>query len=171
VPSGRREMLRTALLVERQAYLDAHAHVVDQTGKRLVVGNGYAKERQVTTAPDGRGEGASGRRPPGRPALPFGHPACLYAQVPKVTEVLPVLYLRGLSTGDFALRWASSSARGGTVGLYGEPAHRVLAGRARALGRPDLSGLDYVYWWQTGSTSTSAWRRTGCAAWSSSCPP
>ena len=43
------EMLRTALLVERQAYLDTHADVVDQTGKRLVVGNGYAKERQVTT--------------------------------------------------------------------------------------------------------------------------
>ena len=39
----------TALLAERRAYLDAHAELVDQTGKRLVVGNGYAKERQVMT--------------------------------------------------------------------------------------------------------------------------
>jgi hypothetical protein len=36
------KMLRTALLVERQAYLDAHAEVVDQTGKRLV---GRPKDR------------------------------------------------------------------------------------------------------------------------------
>ena len=98
-----REMLRTALLVERQAYLDAHAEVVDQTGKRLVVGNGYAKERQVTTgagmvevkAPrvDDRREGQHYRSV----ILP-----AYMRKSPKVTEVLPVLYLRGLSTGGFA---------------------------------------------------------------------
>ena len=38
-----RQMLATALLAERQAYLDAHAHLVDATGKRLGVANGYAK--------------------------------------------------------------------------------------------------------------------------------
>jgi hypothetical protein len=43
-----RQMLATALLAERQAYLDAHAELVDEVGKRLVVGNGYAKEREVT---------------------------------------------------------------------------------------------------------------------------
>jgi hypothetical protein len=35
-------MLAIALQAERQAYLDAHAHLVDATVKRLVVGNGYA---------------------------------------------------------------------------------------------------------------------------------
>ena len=97
------EMLKVALLVERQAYLDAHAEVVDQTGKRLVVGNGYAKQRQVTTgagmvevkAPrvDDRREGQHYRSV----ILP-----AYMRKSPKVTEVLPVLYLRGLSTGDFA---------------------------------------------------------------------
>ena len=43
------QMLATALLAERRAYLDAHADVVDETGKRLVVGNGYARPRMVTT--------------------------------------------------------------------------------------------------------------------------
>ena len=44
-----KQMLATALLAERQAYLDAHAELVDATGKRLVVANGYAKGRTVTT--------------------------------------------------------------------------------------------------------------------------
>ena len=44
-----RQMLATALLAERRAYLDAHTEIVDQTGKRLVVGNGYAKQREVMT--------------------------------------------------------------------------------------------------------------------------
>ncbi len=35
-----------------------------------------------------------------------------------------------------------------------------------AFNRRDLSQVDYVYLWRTGSTSTSGWRRTGCAAWS-----
>ena len=92
-----------ALLAERQAYLDAHADLVDDTGKRLVVGNGYAKEREVTTgagmvevkAPrvDDRREGQHYRSV----ILP-----AYMRKSPKVTEVLPVLYLRGLSTGDFA---------------------------------------------------------------------
>jgi hypothetical protein len=43
------EMLKVALLAERRAYLDAHADQLDATGKHLVVGNGYARERQVTT--------------------------------------------------------------------------------------------------------------------------
>jgi hypothetical protein len=34
-----RQMLATALLAERRAYLDAHADIVDETGKRMVVGN------------------------------------------------------------------------------------------------------------------------------------
>jgi putative transposase len=98
-----RQVLATALLAERQAYLDAHAHLVDATGKRLVVANGYAKQRTVTTgagqvevkAPrvDDRREGERYRSA----ILP-----AYMRKSPKVTEVLPLLYLRGLSTGDFA---------------------------------------------------------------------
>lgn len=93
-------MLATALLAERRAYLDAHAELVNATGKRLVVGNGYAKERTVTTgagavevkAPrvEDRREGEHFRSA----ILPV-----YMRKSPKVTEVLPLLYLRGLSTG------------------------------------------------------------------------
>lgn len=43
------EMLGMALLAERRAYLEAHATELDATGLRLVVGNGYARAREVTT--------------------------------------------------------------------------------------------------------------------------
>jgi hypothetical protein len=77
-----KQMLATALLAERQAYLDAHADLVDQTGKRLVVGNGYAKPREVMTgAGHGGGKSSPGGRPPTRQAFPLGRPAHLHAQV------------------------------------------------------------------------------------------
>ena len=94
------EMLKVALLAERRAFLEAHAGALDETGKRLVVANGYARERQVTTgtgvvevkAPrvDDRREGEHYRSV----TLP-----AYMRKSPKVTEVLPVLYPRGLSSG------------------------------------------------------------------------
>lgn len=44
-----REMLALALDAERRAYLAAHTGALDATGHRLVVGNGYARERPITT--------------------------------------------------------------------------------------------------------------------------
>ena len=50
MPTGRpKEVLEVALPAARQAHLDAHADQLDETGKGPVVGNGYAKERAVTT--------------------------------------------------------------------------------------------------------------------------
>ncbi len=84
------QMLATALIVERQSYLDAHADVLDAAGHRLVVGNGYLPEREVVTgvgpvkvtAPrvDDRREGQSFSSV----ILPV-----YMRRSPKVTEVLP----------------------------------------------------------------------------------
>lgn len=43
------DLLKVALLAERRAYLNAHADLLDATGRRLVVANGYAKPRRVVT--------------------------------------------------------------------------------------------------------------------------
>ena len=43
------EMLATALMAERRAYLDAHLEELDMTGRRQVVGNGFSAEREVVT--------------------------------------------------------------------------------------------------------------------------
>src|SRR3974390_1046000 len=98
-----RQMLATALWAERHAYLEAHAGVVDATGKRMVVGNGYARPREVMTGA-GMVEVRAPRVDDRREDHRFSS-AILPAYMrrsPKVTEVLPILYLRGLSTGDFA---------------------------------------------------------------------
>ena len=97
------DMLAVSLLAERRAYLEAHADLLDATGKRLVVGNGFARAREVTTGA-GMVEVAAPRVDDRREGERFSS-AILPAYMrksPKVTEVLPILYLRGLSTGDFA---------------------------------------------------------------------
>ena len=70
---------------------------------------------------------------------------------PKVTEVLPVLYLRGLSTGDFAP--ALGEFFGSGAGLSASTVARLTETwqdeRERWAGR-DLSGTDFVYWWADG---------------------
>jgi putative transposase len=50
VREGARRMLAAALEAEVDAYLAAHAAERDEAGRRLVVRNGHARQRQVTTA-------------------------------------------------------------------------------------------------------------------------
>jgi putative transposase len=105
---GARRMIATALEAEVGEYVERHAGERGEDGKRLVVRNGRARERRVTVgsgtvavqAPrvnDKRIDPESGeRRRFSSRILPA------YARrSPKVNDVLPVLYLRGLSTGDF----------------------------------------------------------------------
>jgi putative transposase len=105
---GARRMIAAALRAEADEYLARFAEEIDEDGHRLVVGNGRARERKVTvgsgTVPiraprvnDKRVDEETGERQRfSSKILPA------YARrSPKVTEVLPILYLRGLSTGDF----------------------------------------------------------------------
>ncbi len=104
---GARRMIAAALEAEVDEYVGAFVDEVED-GKRLVVRNGRARERRVTVgsgtipvrAPrvnDKRVDEESGeRRRFSSRILPA------YARrSPKVTDVLPILYLHGLSTGDF----------------------------------------------------------------------
>ena len=50
VRDGARQMLAAALKAEVAAYIDAHCHLVDEDGHRLVVRNGHAVPRQVLTS-------------------------------------------------------------------------------------------------------------------------
>ncbi len=155
------EMLAIALLAERRAYLDAHAELTDATAKRMVVGNGYARSRAVMTGAgmvDVKAPRVEDRRLDERFSSAL-LPAYM-RRSPKVTEVLPLLYLRGLSTGDFgpALEGFFGS-KGGPVGLHHLPAHRVVAGRARGLEERGTSPTSTTCTGgPTGCTSpTSAW--------------
>jgi putative transposase len=105
---GARRMIAAALRAESDQYVERFARERDEDGRRLVVRNGRARERRVTVgsgtvaiqAPrvnDKRVDPETGERQRfSSRVLPA------YARrSPKVNDVLPVLYLRGLSTGDF----------------------------------------------------------------------
>jgi len=101
-------MIAAALEAEVEQYVASFVDEIDEDAKRLVVRNGRARERKLTVgsgtmaiqAPrvnDKRVDEAGKRQKFSSRILPA------YARrSPKVTDVLPLLYLRGLSTGDFA---------------------------------------------------------------------
>ena len=118
VRAGARRMLAAALEAEVDEYLAAHAAERDEQGRRLVVGNGHAHERQVTTAAgavtvpaprvdDRRVDPVTGGRARFRSVLL--PPWCRRSS--KVAEVLPLLSLHGLSPATSCPRWRRSSAR------------------------------------------------------------
>lgn len=146
------QMIATALEAERRAYLEAHGELVDATGRRLVVGNGYAVERTITTAAgrvEVRAPRVDDRREDERFVSSILPP--YMRKSPKVTEVLPILYLRGLSTGDFAP--ALAGFFGSDAGLSASTVNRLTvawqAEHAEWSAR-DLSAVDYVYVWADG---------------------
>jgi transposase-like protein len=173
VCEGARRMLAVALEEEVAAYIAAHAGEVDERGHRLVRRNGHARQRTVTTgagpvpvaAPrvdDRRVDPTSGERVRFRSViLP---PWC--RKSPKVAEVLPLLYLHRLSTGDFVP--ALEAFLGSSAGLSAAVITRLVAAWQAEYGtfcRGDLADRDFVYVWADGSTSGCGWSRLGCAVW------
>jgi transposase-like protein len=158
VREGARRMLAAALEAEVDADLAGHADQRDEGGRRLVVRNGHARQRQVTTAAgavevraprvdDRRVDPVTGGRARFRSmVLP---PWC--RKSPKVAEVLPLLYLHGLSTGDFVP--ALEAFFGSAAGLSASVITRLTTQwRAdyQAFCQRDLQDRDYVYCWADG---------------------
>ena len=158
VREGARKMLAAALQAEVAAYIDQHAGQVDEAGRRLVVRNGYHIEREVTTAAGAVSVRAprvnDKRTDPETGARQRFSSAILPAwcrRSPQVSEVLPLLYLHGLSTGDFGP--ALEQFLGSGAGLSAASITRMTAqwqDEARAFACRDLSGTDYVYLWVDG---------------------
>ncbi|ABK65085.1 MULTISPECIES: IS256-like element IS666 family transposase [Mycobacterium] len=158
VRDGARQMLAAALAAEVAAYIDAHAGEVDENGHRLVVRNGYHREREVLTAAgavtviaprvnDKRIDADTAERRRFSSAI---LPAWA-RKSPQMTEVLPLLYLHGLSTSDFGP--ALEQFLGSGAGLSATTITRLTAqwqDEAKAFGERDLSGTDYVYLWVDG---------------------
>ncbi len=99
---GARRLLVVALDVEVENYISQHASLVDENGHRLVVRNGKGRPRSVTT-----GVGEHEIKAPRVDDRRNGHkfmskilPPYL-RKSPKVESLLPLLYLKGLSTGNF----------------------------------------------------------------------
>ena len=158
VREGARRMLAVALEEEVAAYIAAHAGELNEHGHRLVRRNGHARKRVLITgagqvpvaAPrvdDRRIDPATGTKARFRSAiLP---PWC--RKSPKVTEVLPLLYLHGMSSGDFApaLEEFFGAAAGLSASVITRLTSQWQADREAFMAR-SLADRDYVYVWADG---------------------
>ena len=154
---GARRMLREALEVEVEEYIERYRPERGADGRALVVRNGHARERQVTV-----GSGTITVRAPrvndqrvvdgARQKFTSEILPPYLRRSKAVNEVLPVLYLRGLSTGDF---------REGLAALLGENAAGLSPSAItrltsswqeeyRAWRMRPLGDVDYVYVWADG---------------------
>ncbi|MEV0709633.1 IS256 family transposase [Nocardia aurea] len=158
VREGARQMLAAALKAEVAAYVAQFADQRDENGHRLVVRNGYHGEREVLTAAgavtvraprvnDKRVDPETGERQRFSSAI---LPAWA-RKSPQVSEVLPLLYLHGLSSGDFGP--ALEQFLGSGAGLSASSITRLTGqwqDETKAFAARDLSGIDYVYLWVDG---------------------
>jgi putative transposase len=177
---GARRMLVTALEAEIEAFLDGVAEERLADGRQRVVRHGHGPERKVQT-----GIGALDLRRPkirdraadvasGEKIRFTSHILPKWARRSRSLDaLLPVLYLRGISTGDFqeALSALLGQGRAEPVALGDRAPHGGVAGRNTSAGsgatsRPGATSMSGP----TGSTCRRGWspRRSACS--SSSAP-
>jgi transposase-like protein len=146
-------MLQTAIQEEVAEYVERHGNLVDTQGHRVVVRNGYLPERDLIT-----GAGPVNIKQPRVRDKREGHrftskilPPFL-RRVPSVDALVPVLYLKGISTGDFTE--ALEAILGpNAAGLSATNIVRLKEGWKKdydAWAKRSLKDKRYVYWWADG---------------------
>ena len=155
---GARRMLAAALRAEADAFVAQHAEEVLPDGRQRIVRHGYGPERSIQT-----GIGALDVRRPkvrDRAAGPADEKVRFSSAIlPKwarrsrsLDALLPVLYLRGISTGDF--REALSAILGAEAPNLSPGVISRLTGEWQQehdrWQRRDLSARRYVYIWADG---------------------
>ena len=150
---GARRMLIEALEAEREEYVGGLRQLRDERGHARVVKNGYARPRKIQlgvgpveiAAPrvDDRREG---EKFTSRILPPY------MRRSPQLTEVLPWLYLKGLSTGEFEEALtpllgpeAAGLSASSIVRLKSTWSEEFAAWRKRSL-----EGVEYAYMWADG---------------------
>jgi putative transposase len=153
---GATQLLAQAVQAEVAAYLDAHAHLRDQAGRQQVVRNGYLPQRAILTgvgpvevkqprvqdrrSPELREKFTSAILPP------------YLRKTKSIEELIPWLYLKGVSTGDF------SEALAALLGPEAPGLSATTVTRLKAVwqqeydawGKRSLTGKHYVYVWADG---------------------
>lgn len=157
VREGARRMLQSAIDAEVESFIAQHEERRDARGRRLVVKNGSLPEREILTGagaiPVTQGRVRDNTSDP-QQRVTFS-PSILPAYLRKteaIEELIPWLYLKGISTGDFAEALQS---------LVGERAGGLSANVVVRLkeqwcveyeewSKRDLTGKHYVYVWADG---------------------
>ncbi len=151
---GARRMLAEAIEAEVEAFVASHEHIRDEAGRRLVIRNGYLPKRTIQTgigdiaveAPRVRDRSGSGIRFTSAILPPY------LRRTKSIEALIPWLYLKGISTGDFSEALAAllgpdaPGLSATTVGRLKE----VWKDELEAWRRGDLTGKRYVYYWVDG---------------------
>jgi len=156
--AGARQLLGQAIEAEVAGHIAAHADLTDAAGRRRIVRHGYLPERDIQT-----GIGAVAVKAPRvrdrDPAAPGGRIRFTSSILPpylrrskSLEELLPWLYLKGISSGDFG------EALGALLGPDAPGLAASTIGRLKAVWwdeyeawqRRDLSARRYVYFWADG---------------------
>jgi putative transposase len=153
---GAQQMLTTAIEAEVAEWIETHRHLQDGRGHRQVVRNGYLPERSITTGigPVKICQPRVHDRRPQEEAEPFSSkilPPYL-RKTRSIEELLPWLYLKGISTGDF--NEALSALVGPECpGLSASTVTRLLEGwqaEYHEWSKRSLKDKHYVYLWVDG---------------------
>jgi len=153
VREGARRMLQEALENEVAEYLARMSSVRTEDGCQAVVRNGFLPARDLVTGV-GPVRIRQGRVRDQRRKLKFTSrilPPYL-RRVPSIDALIPVLYLKGISTGDFTE--ALEAILGpNAAGLSATNIVRLKDGWQKdyeAWAGRDLRGKRYIYWWADG---------------------
>ena len=152
--SGARELIAQAVEAELQVLLEQHAEHRLPDGRKAVVRNGYLPERTVQTGignveikvPKVRDRSGSGVRFNSALLPPY------LKRARSVEELLPWLYLKGVSTGDYQDALAAllgDQAKGLSANTISRLKQHWIDDHRR-WGQRDLSQKRYVYWWADG---------------------
>jgi len=156
---GAQRLLKAAVEAEVDAYIEAHSGLLDSSGHRLVVRNGHAKPRTIDT-----GIGAIEVQPPrvnDRHVDEKGERIRFTSKIlppylrrtKSLEEFIPWLYLKGISTGDFAeclqqlVGTNTASLSPTTIVCLKE----VWQQEFKTWTARSLAGKRYVYFWVDGA--------------------
>lgn len=149
-------MLATAIESEVKGYLATREHLVDESGHRLVVRNGHLPERNIQTP--------LGDVPVKQPRVRDRRPADeretfqssilppYLRKTKAIEDLLPWLYLKGISTNDFSEALAALLGPD-APGLSASTITRMKAGwedEYKDWQRRSVAGKRYVYLWADG---------------------
>jgi putative transposase len=153
IQEGARRLLQAAIENEVAEYVERFRELKDEKGHRIVVKNGSLPERMLVT-----GVGSLKVR---QPRVHDKREGELFTsailprymrRVPTVDKLLPVLYLKGISTGDMAAALESilGADAPGLSATNIVRLKRIWETEFKEWAHRDLTGQRYVYFWVDG---------------------
>jgi len=154
---GARQLLAQALEVEIELFINQYAELKDELGRQRIVRNGYLPEREIQSgigsvavkAPRARDRYADRSK---RIRFSSSILPPYLRKTKSIEELIPWLYLKGVSTGDF------SDALAALVGRDAPGLSPATISRLKTIWQQDLdqwqardlSAKRYVYFWADG---------------------